>query len=157
MRFLVALIAFIPLGAAATIYKWTDEEGRVVYANRAPEPGAKNVQVMKIDDAPAPASANAALEERVARLERELQAARQYPAPAPVPPMAYPAAMPRPPTVADYYAPTYGYAGYAYPMYGYPAFSYPVYLNRFPVRFVHRAPGFVRSTHISQHIGSRRR
>src|SRR5205085_6221256 len=89
VKYLAALIAFVPLAAWATIYKWTDEDGRVVYANHAPQPGARNVQALNIDDQPSPpaASANRALEERIARLERQLQA--PAPPPAPPPPATY--------------------------------------------------------------------
>ena len=149
VKFLAALVLFVPLAASATIYKWLDEDGRVVYANHAPDASAKNVQVMKIDEpAPAAAPSNAELAQRVANLERQLQAAQQYTPPAPAP-MPYPVAMPPQPTMSDYYAPTYGYGypGYGYPMYGYPVYTYPVYrypYNRFPVRVVHHGGGFVR-------------
>lgn len=160
MKLLALVLALAPLSAAATIYKWTDEDGRVVFANRPPEAGAKNVQVLKIDDTPAsPAAVNRELEQRVARLERELQQARQYASSAPAtPPVPYPAPAP---TMADYYAPTYGTPGYGYgyPMYGYPVVSYPVFGFGFPFRrtFVHRGVGFVRGAHFATHTGGFRR
>ena len=165
VKLLAGLGLLVPLAASATVYKWLDEDGRVVYANHAPDASARNVQVMKIDEPAPAASANPELEQRVARLERELQAARQYAPPAPVapmPPMPYPAAaMPPPQTMADYYAPTYGYPGYGYgyPMYGYPVYSYPVYgyryPNRVPVRVVHHGAGFTRgAVHASPHMGT---
>jgi len=43
VKFVAALALWVPLAAQATIYKWTDEDGRVVIANHAPEPGARNV------------------------------------------------------------------------------------------------------------------
>jgi hypothetical protein len=161
VKLLVALVLLAPLAASATIYKWVDEEGRVVYANHEPEASARNVQVMKIpEEPPTPASPTHALEQRVARLEYELQAARQ--APAPVPPMPYPASMPPPQTMADYYSPTYGYPGYGYgyPMYGYPVYTYPVYGYRYPhrapVRVVHHGAGFTRGAmHAAPHMGTR--
>lgn len=153
MKLLAGLLLLAPLAASATIYKWIDEEGRVVYANHEPDASARSVQVMKIPEEPiTPASPTQALEQRVARLESELQAARQYAQP-PVPPAPYPAAYmpPAPPTMSDYYAPTYAYPGYAYgyPAYGYPVYTYPVYgyrypYNRYPVRVVHHGAGFVR-------------
>ena len=140
MKYLAALIAFVPLAAWATIYKWTDEDGRVVYANHAPEAGAKNVQALKINDEPAPpAATNRALEERIARLERQLQAP-----PSPPPPTAAPyyPAEPTPPP-ADYYpAPYYSSFGYSYP--------YAV----FPVRVVRPAPRFVARRFASFHPGT---
>ena len=138
VKHLAWLIAFVPLAAWATIYKWTDEDGRVVYANHAPEPGVSNVQVLKINDEPAPAStANRALEERIARLERQLQA--PPPPAAPPAPAAYPAAVP-PPPAADYYsAPYYPAFGYAYP--------YAV----FPVRVVRPVPRFAARPFVSFH------
>ena len=161
VKLLAALVLLVPLAASATIYKWLDEDGRVVYANHAPDASAKNVQVMKIDEpAPAAAPTTTELEQRVARLERQLQAAQQYTPPAPVPPMPYPAAMPPPPTMSDYYAPTYGYGypGYGYPMYGYPVYSYPVYYRypyyRYPpVRVVHHGTGFVHGAHVAPRGG----
>jgi hypothetical protein len=167
VKLLAGLVLLLPLTASATIYKWLDEEGRVVYANHAPDASAKNVQVMKIDEpAPAAAPTTTELEQRVARLERQLQAAQQYTPPAPAP-MPYPAAMPPPPTMSDYYAPTYGYGypGYGYPMYGYPVYTYPVYgyrypYNRYPVRVVHHGSGFVhgaRGAHAAPHMGGGRR
>jgi hypothetical protein len=159
VKLLAALVFLVPLTASATIYKWLDESGRVVYANHAPDASAKNVQVMKIDEpAPAAEPSNAELAQRVANLERQLQAAQQYTAPAPAP-MPYPVAMPPQPTMSDYYAPTYGYGypGYGYPAYGYPVYSYPVYYrypyNRFPVRVVHHGSGFVRGVHVAPRGG----
>src|SRR5438874_3517165 len=117
VRLLPALLFVIPLGASATIYQWTDEQGHVVFGNQVPETGARNVHaVMKEDPAP-PAKTNRELEERIARLERQVQAA---PAPAP-----HPAALAPMPT--DYYGggapyypamyppPPYYPYGYGYP------------------------------------------
>ena len=165
MKLLAGLVLLAPLAASATIYKWLDEDGRVVYANHAPEPTARNVQVMKIDEPQAAAAPSTTeLEQRIARLERQLQAAQQYVPPTPVPPMPYPAAMPPPPTMSDYYAPTYGYgyAGYGYPVYSYPVYTYPVYgyrypVNRFPVRVVHHGAGFVHGAHVAPRGGMGRR
>ena len=169
MKLFAGLLLLVPLAASATIYKWIDEEGRVVYANHEPEGNVRNVQVMKVpEEAITPASPTQALEQRVARLESELQAVRQY-AQQPVPPAPYPAAYmpPPPPTTADYYAPTYGYAdyGYGYPMYGYPAYGYPVYtypIYRYPVRPVrvmhHGHGNFAHGgVHVSPHMGGGRR
>jgi hypothetical protein len=137
VRFLAALIALMPLGASATIYKWTDEEGRVVYANHAPEPGARNVQALNINDQPTPpaAAANRALEERIARLERQLQT----PPPAPPAPAAYSAAVP-PPPAPDYYPAPY-----------YPAFGYTYPFTVFPVRVVRPVPRFAARQFVSFH------
>ena len=134
MKFLAALLAFVPLGASATIYKWTDEEGRVVYANHAPEPGVKNVQALNINDQPTPpsAAANRALEERIARLERALQTS----APPPPAPPSYSAAVPPPPAPDYYPAPYYPAFGYAYP---------------YAVRVVRAVPRFAARPFISFH------
>jgi Domain of unknown function (DUF4124) len=135
VKYLAWLLAFVPLAAWATIYKWTDEDGRVVYANHAPDVSARNVQVLKINDEPAPpAATNRALEERIARLERQLQA--------PPPPQAaapyYPAVPPTP--AADYYpAPYYSPFGYSYP--------YAV----FPARVVRPVPRFAARRFVSFH------
>lgn len=141
MKFLAALIALMPLGAWATIYKWTDEDGRVVYANHAPEPGARNVQTLNINDQPSPpsAAANWALEERIARLERQLQAPASSPPQAAAP--FYPALPP--PPAADYYPAPY------YPAFGY---SYPYAV--FPVRVIRSAPRFAARRFASFHHGT---
>jgi Domain of unknown function (DUF4124) len=36
VRLLPALLLVIPLGASATIYQWTDEQGHVVIGNQVP-------------------------------------------------------------------------------------------------------------------------
>jgi Domain of unknown function (DUF4124) len=123
VRLLPALLLFIPLGASATIYQWTDETGHIVLGNQVPET-ARNVRAVMKEDA-APANSNRELEERIARLERQVQAMQVTPAaapyPAPVPPMpadyyggaAYSPAMYPPPAYYPY-SPYYPY-GYAYP------------------------------------------
>jgi len=88
VRLLAALFFVIPLSASATIYQWTDEQGHVVFGNQVPESGAKNVRAVMKEDA-VPANTNRELEERIARLERQLQAAQA--APAPLPANYYPA------------------------------------------------------------------
>ena len=115
VRLLPALLLVIPLGASATIYQWTDEQGHVVIGNQVPESGVSNVRAIVKED-PAPTNSNRELEERIARLERQLQATQIAPAPAPYPValMPYPAAPP--PMPADYYgAPyyPYGYGGHS--------------------------------------------
>ena len=137
MKYLAWLIAFVPLAAWATIYKWTDEDGRVVYANHAPEPGVSNVQVLKINDEPAPPSTpNRALEERIARLEQQLQAA---PPPPPAAPAAYSPGLPPAPM------PDYASAPY------YPAFGYVYPYAVFPVRVVRPVPRFAARRFASFH------
>src|SRR6267378_7271310 len=96
VRLLAALLFVIPLGASATIYQWTDEQGHLVFGNQVPETGARNLHAVMKEDAAAPAKSNRELEERIARLERQLQATQVAPAAAP-----YPA--PVPPIPADYY------------------------------------------------------
>src|ERR1051325_12069734 len=82
-------------------YKWTDESGRTVYADAPPAKASKvkHVEVV-IDDDPPTRRREQELEQRIARLEREVRAAQsappQYPAAAP----QYPTALPPP----DYYA-----------------------------------------------------
>lgn len=124
VRLLPALLFVIPLGASATIYQWTDEQGHVVIGNQVPE-AARNVRALMKEDAAAPAKSNRELEERIARLERQLQATQVAPAaasyPAPVPPMPadyyggapYSPAMYPPPAYYPYYP--YSPYGYAYP------------------------------------------
>ena len=148
VRLLAALLFFIPLAASATIYQWTDEQGRVVFGNQVPEGGAKNVHaVMKEDPA---AAKNRELEERIARLERQLQAAQAAPAPA-----AYPA--PVPPMPADYYgAAPYYPAMYPPPPY-YP-FGYPYGFTVVrPVRGFAVSPRFASRPFTSFHAGFHRR
>jgi hypothetical protein len=126
VKFLAALALLVPLAAQATIYKWTDEDGRVVIANHLPESGAKNVQVVMKDDPPAPAATNRDLQERIARLEQQVQAmqsappAPAYPAPAYAPPAYVP---PAPAPMPDYYSAPYYYPPAYYPP---PYYAYPV-------------------------------
>jgi hypothetical protein len=132
----IALLALlVPAAASARIYKWTDESGRTVYADAPPAKASTvhDLQVVVDDDAPVAVAAKEAeararqrdLEERIARLERELAASR-YAAPvqyAPPPPPAY--------------YPGYDYSGAYYP--------YPyIYPSVVIVRPVHRfvAPRF---------------
>jgi uncharacterized protein DUF4124 len=148
VRLLAVCLVAVPAAASATIYKWTDDDGRVVYANHAPEAGTKNVHVMKIDDTPTPPSAAAqrALEERIARLEQQVQA--RPPAPA-APPAPYPYASAVPPTpMPDYY----GAAPYGY---GYPAVGYGF---PYAVRVIRPVPRFAPRPFVSfHHAGIRRR
>src|SRR5919197_2060278 len=84
VKLLPALLLVIPLGASATIYQWTDEQGHVVFGNQVPESGARNVHAVMKED-PAPPSKTRELEERIAQLERQGQAVQIAPAPAPYP------------------------------------------------------------------------
>src|SRR5438874_12363886 len=115
VRLLAALLCVIPLGASATIYQWTDEQGHVVFGNQVPESGARNLHAVMKEDAAPPAKSQRELEERIARLERQLQAAPVAPAPAPA---AYPPSVP--PIPADYHgAAPYYPALYPAPYYAY--------------------------------------
>ena len=147
VRLLAALLFVIPLGASATIYQWTDETGHTVLGNYVPET-ARNVRVVMKEDA-TPANTNRELEERVARLERQVQA-QQYvpPAPYPNPPAQYPVAMPPVPT--DYYgAAPYHPATYPPPPY-YPfGYAYGFTVVR-PLGF---APRFASRPFASLHHG----
>jgi hypothetical protein len=152
---LPALLLAFPLAAAATIYKWTDENGVTVYSNRAPAAEAKvsNVQVALEDERPAaapqPVNPND-LQQRIRALEQQVQSLQNqppayvspqqpppvsyYPPPDYYPPQSYPSYPP------DYYSSMYGY-GYPYYPYAYPTII--VTGRRFvrPVHPVH--PGFV--------------
>ena len=150
VKLLPALLFVIPLGASATIYQWTDEQGHIVFGNQVPESGARNVHAVMKED-PAPANNNRALEERIARLERQLQAAQVAPAPA-----AYPA--PIPPMPANYYpAAAYYPAMYPPPPY-YPfGYAYGFTIVR-PVRALAVSPRFASRPFISlHHAGIHRR
>jgi uncharacterized protein DUF4124 len=124
--FALPLAASAAVGASASVYKWTDERGTMVFSNRPPPADAKvsNVQVVVEDDAPAvapkPDNGNA-LQERIRALEQQVEAlqtpASSYAAP-------YPAQLP-PPT--SYYARPDYYPPPAYPpmyAYGYPYYPY---------------------------------
>lgn len=118
VKLLAALLFMIPLGASATIYQWTDEQGHVVFGNQVPESGVKNLRAVMKEDAPT--NSNRALEERITRLERQLQAAQMAPA-------AVPYAAPLPPNYspipANYYPPP-AYAPAMYPPPAYYPFGY---------------------------------
>lgn len=152
---LAALLA-LSAPASAAIYKWIDETGRTVYSNRAPASAtlAKEARIVVEDEAP-PSPADAAradadrrereLRERIANLERQLQA-RQY-----APPVQYyPAPSPAPPS--DYYA---GYYSGYYPGPFYPGLVYGTTLIRPFPRFVNRLPA--RPLGGFRHGGIRRR
>jgi hypothetical protein len=144
VKLLPALLFAIPLGASATIYQWTDERGHVVIGNQVPET-ARNVRAVMKED-PAPANNNRALEERIARLERQLQAAQVAPAPAPYPaPVApmpagygYYGAAPYYPAMYPPPQPYYPF-GYAYPSFGVVTVVRPVHRFAVSPRFASRA------------------
>jgi hypothetical protein len=119
VSWVLAIALLVPATSFARIYKWTDESGRTVYADAPPAKASKvkHVEVV-IDDDPPTRRREQELEQRIARLEREVRAAQsappQYPAAAP----QYPTALPPP----DYYASSsYGYPGSFYPL----PYSYP--------------------------------
>ena len=142
VKLLAALLCVIPLGASATIYQWTDEQGHVVFGNQVPESGVKNVRAVMKEDAPTNRSRE--LEERIGRLERQLQAAQMAPA-------AVPYAAPLPPMPANYSpAPAYSPAIYPPPPY-YPfGYAYGFTVVR-PLGF---APRFASRRFASFHQGS---
>jgi hypothetical protein len=148
VRLLPALLFVIPLGASATIYQWNDEQGHVVLGNHVPET-AQNVHVVMKED-PAPANNNRALEERIARLEQQVQAMQVAPAAAP-----YPAPLPSAP--ANYYpAPAYYPPMYPPPYYPF-GYAYGFTVVR-PVRAFAVSPRFVSRPFISfHHAGFHRR
>jgi len=156
VRLLPALLFVIPLAASATIYQWTDEQGHVVLGNQVPEAGARNVRAVMKED-PASARSNRELEERIARLERQLQATQVAPAPAPyAAPAPYPAAPPMP---ADYYGAPYYPAMYPPPYYPY-GYAYPFAVVRVarPGRGFAGSPRFAsRPFTSSHHAGFHRR
>ena len=167
--FALPLAASAAAGASASVYKWTDERGTMVFSNQPPPADDKvsNVQVVVEDDEPAaarkptaapkPENGNA-LQERVSALEQQVQAlqipasphfpnyAALYPAQLP-PPSYYPRLdyYPRPdyyPT-PDYYPAPFYPSAYPPPMYGYPyAASYVVVEPGSFVGPVHEFGGF---------------
>jgi hypothetical protein len=137
-----ALSLALPAAAWAHIYKWVDERGVTVYSNVLPEKSPNNMQ-MVVEEKPADRAPAAEamrreqqLLERVANLERQLQA-RQY--------QQYPQYIPQPPPSVDYG----GYYQSYYPAYPY---SYPyVVVTR---RFIGPARSFVSPRFASAHVGS---
>ena len=137
-----ALALALPVSAWAHIYKWVDERGMTVYSNVLPEKNPKNVEVV-IEEKPADRAPAAEamrreqqLLERVANLERQLQA-QQY--------QQYPQYIPPPPPSVDYG----GYYQSYYPSYPY---SYPyVVLSR---RFIAPARSFVSPRFASARVAS---
>jgi Domain of unknown function (DUF4124) len=129
----------LPVSAWAHIYKWVDERGMTVYSNVLPEKSPKNVQ-MVIEEKPAdraPAREQQLLE-RIANLERQLQAQQSQ---------QYPQYIPQPPPSVDYGG---YYQGY-YPPYPY-SYPYPyVVVTR---RFIGPARSFLSPRFASAHVGS---
>ncbi len=75
-----ALVALAPAAAAQKLYKWTDENGKVHYTDKAPDPSRGGVQldkqgrpVGKIEPAPTPEQARA----KAAEEERRREAAKE--------------------------------------------------------------------------------
>jgi hypothetical protein len=94
---LLVLMLCMASGAAAQVYRWVDDKGRVHYSNEPPPPGVKAITV-NINAGPGPAAADSAecytvrcqgerMEERIARrelLDAQLAAERAALAPRPV-------------------------------------------------------------------------
>lgn len=75
-----ALVALAPAAVAQKLYKWTDENGKVHYTDKAPDPSRGGVQldkqgrpVGKIEPAPTPEQARA----KAAEEERRREAAKE--------------------------------------------------------------------------------
>ena len=145
LSWILALALLVPATSFARIYKLTDESGRTVYADAPPAKASKvkNVEVV-IDDDPPTRRREQQLEQRIARLEREVRAAQyappHYPAAAP----QYQAALP-PPAPPDYHAnSSYGYPGSFYSLpYAYPYVVIARPAGRFfAPRFASRPFGF---------------
>jgi len=163
--------------AAADIYAWTDARGQTVISNVQPS-RSERVRNLRLVAKESPPSAQAAdpakraatrteqaLLDRIAGLERQLQAAQSAPLPqalAPAPYDYYPA--PPPPPVYD----TGDYPAYYYPSAAYaPVYYYPYAPAYFVARprvfaprpaFVHPRGGFVRGGFVrgaSMHRGRR--
>jgi hypothetical protein len=140
LSWVAALALLVPVTAAAGIYRWTDESGTTVFSDTPPAKSTKvkNVQLVVQDDLQAKDTDEARarrreqeLEQRIARLEREVQAMQYAPAQYQAPPA--------PP--ADYYAGGYpSYPPSYYPYYPTP-YAYPYVVV---VRPAHRffAPRF---------------
>jgi hypothetical protein len=122
-------LLFTPVSAWSQIYKWTDEEGMTVYSNVRPAPGRKpkDLELLLEEEKPVPPGEAArrsmqaaqdeairkeqALQQRVDKLERTLQALQYREEMASVPP------------------PPYGYYESLDPTFGFPyayGFSYAV-------------------------------
>jgi hypothetical protein len=130
----------VPASAGGDIYKWTDEQGSIVYSNSLPEKphAAANVERV-IKERPAPPREQA-LQERIDNLERQLQAPPATPAPPSPAPTGYHDGSytyppPAPPAHISSNAPVF-HPGHLYPLI--PAYSYVV----FPVRPYMVRPAF---------------
>ena len=131
----------LPVSAWAHIYKWVDERGMTVYSNVLPEKSPKNVE-MVIEEKPSDRTPAAdamrreqQLLDRIANLERQVQAQQ------------YPQQMPPPPPSADYG----GYYSSYYPPYPY---SYPSPYVVVTRRFIGPARSFLSPRFASAHVGS---
>jgi uncharacterized protein DUF4124 len=154
LSWVAVLALLLPVGAAAGIYRWTDDSGTTVYSNTPPAKGAnvKDVKLVVQDDParPAPKEKDQAprreqeLEQRIATLERDIQAMQSapqsappvYPAPVYQPPVYQapvyqaPVYQAPPPAPADYYAGSYPYPPSDYP----PPYAYPYVVVVRPAR-----------------------
>ena len=138
-----ALALALPVSAWAHIYKWVDERGMTVYSNVLPEKSPKKVE-MVVEEKPADRTPAAdamrreqQLLDRIANLERQLQAQQYLPA------QQYQQYIPPPPS------PDYGgYYSY-YPSY---PLAYPyVVLSR---RFIGPVRSFASPRFASAHVAS---
>jgi hypothetical protein len=127
----VLLSLLSPLSAWSDIYKWTDERGNTVISNVAPpNPNkVKDVELL-VKETPRSAAQRAEtpteqmLQERIDRLERQVQAQRYTPPPQASPPVTYhPSEYPAPPPPAP------DYFGSYYPSF-YPPYSFVVFPGR---------------------------
>lgn len=121
----VLMSLLLPALAGADIYKWTDEQGGIVYSNSPPENAKVAGNIERVIKERAAPPREQVLQERIDALERRLQSQPYSPPASPAPP---------PPSVAP---PAYSDGGYYYPppppdytRYSVPAF-FPVY--RYPL------------------------
>lgn len=121
----ILMSLLLPAGAGADIYKWTDDQGGIVYSNSPPENPQKTANVERVVKERVVPPTEQSLLDRIDNLERRLRTQSYAPPAPPAPP---------PPTVAP---PSYSDGGYYYPPpapdytgYTTPAF-YPVY--RYPL------------------------
>ena len=154
----VLLSLLSPLSAWSDIYKWTDERGNTVISNVAPpNPNkVKDVELL-VKETPRSAAQRAEtpteqmLQERIDRLERQVQAQRYAPRAASGPPPVYSSYpsdyyAPPPPPQPDYFGSYYPsfYPGYSFILAPGRGFSRPRAFGFNRGGFSHRGSGAMR-------------
>lgn len=153
----ILMSLLLPASVGADIYKWTDDQGGIVYSNSLPENPKKAANVERVVKERVVPPSEQSLLDRIDNLERRLRTQTYAPPAPPAPPVPSVA----PPAYHDggyyYPPPPPHYTGHIvpvfYPVYRHPltpAYSYVVY----PARSVGASPAFHGGAHGALRTGT---